>query len=238
MDASVKNLTITGAAASLGDIAKPRRKRGISRKKPSEALEAEREGDDVMEEPVSPVKAIISKIMPPAAVQTPAGPHVRAMQTPVTAQVRAVQTTAAAQVRPQQSHSVGQSYSVGQSHSVVKAPVAAPPLLNAGTQKVNLIPPKSPRVKLNPKMIGGHTSGQSHTRPLQTRKARRVIVPNLSARFTRAKKLRDETEKSPIDTIRNYLIEKGVIQSKSKAPEKMLRSMYNDFNLLKDGQAL
>jgi len=228
MDASVKNLTITGAAASLGDIAKPRRKRGISRKKPSEALEAEREGDDVMEEPVSPVKAIISKIVPPAPVQTPAVPHVRAMQTPVTAQVRAVQTTAAAQVRPQQSYSVGQ------------APVVAPrpPLLNAGTQKVNLIPPKSPRVKLNPKMIGGHTSGQSHTRPLQTRKARRVIVPNLSARFTRAKKLRDETEKSPIDTIRNYLIEKGVIQSKSKAPEKMLRSMYNDFNLLKDGQAL
>jgi hypothetical protein len=87
-------------------------------------------------------------------------------------------------------------------------------------------------------MIGGHISGQSHVRALQTRKARRVIVPNLSARFTRAKKLRDETEKSSIDTIRNYLIEKGVIQSKSKAPEKMLRSMYNDFNLLKDGQAL
>ena len=229
MDASVKNLTITGAAASLGDIAKPRRKRGISRKKPSEALEAEREEEDVMEEPVSPVKAVISKIMPPAAVQTPAGPHVRSIQTPVTAQVRVVQTS-----------SVRQSSSVAQSPSVAQAPVGAPrpPLLNAGTQKVNLIPPKSPRVKLNPKMIGGHTSAQSHIRALQTRKARRVIVPNLSARFTRAKKLRDETEKSSIDTIRNYLIEKGVIQSKSKAPEKMLRSMYNDFNLLKDGQAL
>ena len=234
MDASVKNLTITGAAASLGDIAKPRRKRGISRKKPSEALEAEREEEDVMEESVSPVKAVISKIMPPAPVQTPAGPHVRPIQTPAGPYVRVMQTTVAAQVRPQQTPSVGQSPSVGQ------APVVAarPPLLNAGTQKVNLIPPKSPRVKLNPKMIGGHISGQSHIRVLQTRKARRVIVPNLSARFTRAKKLRDETEKSSIDTIRNYLIEKGVIQSKSKAPEKMLRSMYNDFNLLKDGQAL
>ena len=229
MDASVKNLTITGAAASLGDIAKPRRKRGISRKKPSEALEAERDEEDVMEESVSPVKAVISKIMPPAPIQTPAGPHVRSIQTPVTAQVRALQTP-----------SIAQSSSVAQSPSVPQAPVGAPrpPLLNAGTQKVNLIPPKSPRVKLNPKMIGGHTSAQSHIKALQTRKARRVIVPNLSARFTRAKKLRDETEKSPIDTIRNYLIEKGVIQSKSKAPEKMLRSMYNDFNLLKDGQAL
>jgi hypothetical protein len=217
MDASVKNLTITGAAASLGDIAKPRRKRGVSRKKPSEALDIERDEEDVMEEPVSPVKAVISKIMPPAPVQTPATVQVRSIQTPAITQVRAPQKL-----------------------SLAQAPVATPkpPLFNAGTQKVNLIPPKSPRVKLNPKMIGGHTSGQSHIRALQTRKARRVIVPNLSARFTRAKKLRDETEKSSIDTIRNYLIEKGVIQSKSKAPEKMLRSMYNDFNLLKDGQAL
>jgi hypothetical protein len=223
MDASVKNLTITGAAASLGDTAKPRRKRGVSRKKPSEALDTEREEDDVMEEPVSPVKAVISKIMPPAPVQTPATAQVKQLQTPAIAQVRAPQTLPLEKIS-----------------SIVKAPVLEhkPPLFNAGTQKVNLIPPKSPRVKLNPKIIGGHISGQSHVKALQTRKARRVIVPNLSARFTRAKKLRDETEKSSIDTIRNYLIEKGVIQSKSKAPEKMLRSMYNDFNLLKDGQAL
>jgi hypothetical protein len=164
--------------------------------------------------------------MPPAPLQTPVTAQVKQLQTPAITQVRAPQTLPLEKVS-----------------SIVKAPVVAvatarPPLFNAGTQKINLIPPKSPRVKLNPKMIGGHTSGQNHVRALQTRKARRVIVPNLSARFTRAKKLRDETEKSSIDTIRNYLIEKGVIQSKSKAPEKMLRSMYNDFNLLKDGQAL
>jgi hypothetical protein len=222
MDASVKNLTITGAAASLGDIAKPRRKRGVSRKKPSEALDTEREEEDVMEQPVSPVKAIISKIMPPAPIQTPASAQA--------VQVRPMQTLPVQVPKPM----------LAPNPILAPKPMLAPkpPLFNAGTQKVNLIPPKSPRVKLNPKMIGGHTSGQSHMRPLQTRKARRVIVPNLSARFTRAKKLRDETEKSSIDTIRNYLIEKGVIQSKSKAPEKMLRSMYNDFNLLKDGQAL
>jgi hypothetical protein len=226
MDASVKNLTITGAAASLGDTVKPRRKRGVSRKKPSDALDTERDEEDLMEEPVTPVKAVISKIMPPAPLQTPVTAQVKQLQTPAITQVRAPQTLPLEKVS-----------------SIVKAPVVAvatarPPLFNAGTQKINLIPPKSPRVKLNPKMIGGHTSGQNHVRALQTRKARRVIVPNLSARFTRAKKLRDETEKSSIDTIRNYLIEKGVIQSKSKAPEKMLRSMYNDFNLLKDGQAL
>jgi len=227
MDASVKNLTITGAAASLGDTVKPRRKRGISRKKPTEALDTEREEEDVMEESISPVKAVISKIGSPVPVQTAA--PTQPVQ-PVKVQVRSMPTLPVQVPKPM----------------LAPNPILAPkamlapkdPLFNAGTQKVNLIPPKSPRVKLNPKMVGGHISGQSHVRALQTRKARRVIVPNLSARFTRAKKLRDETEKSSIDTIRNYLIEKGVIQSKSKAPEKMLRSMYNDFNLLKDGQAL
>lgn len=227
MDASVKNLTITGAAASLGDIVKPRRKRGVSRKKPTGGLEEQGEGEEegVMEESISPVKAVISKIGSPAPVQT-------------TAPTQPVQH---AQVRPMQTLPVQVPKPM-----LAPNPILAPkpmlahkaPLFNAGTQKVNLIPPKSPRVKLNPKMVGGYISGQSHVRALQTRKARRVIVPNLSARFTRAKKLQDETEKSSIDTIRNYLIEKGVIQSKSKAPEKMLRSMYNDFNLLKDGQAL
>jgi hypothetical protein len=224
MDASVKNLTITGAAASLGDIAKPRRKRGVSRKKPTGGLEEQGEGEEegVMEESIAPVKAVISKIGPPTPVQTSAPAQA--------VQVRPMQTLPVQVPKPM----------LAPNPILAPKPMLAPkpPLFNAGTQKVNLIPPKSPRVKLNPKMIGGHTSGQSHIRALQTRKARRVIVPNLSARFTRAKKLRDETEKSSIDTIRNYLIEKGVIQSKSKAPEKMLRSMYNDFNLLKDGQAL
>jgi hypothetical protein len=59
----------------------------------------------------------------------------------------------------------------------------------------------------------------------------------LTHRFTRAKKVKDDTEKKPIESVREYLIQKGVIQAKSKAPEKMLRSMYADFLLLKD-QAL
>jgi hypothetical protein len=72
-----------------------------------------------------------------------------------------------------------------------------------------------------------------------TRKARRIKlnVSNLTHRFTRAKKVKDETEKKSMDTVRDYLVQKGVIQAKSKAPEKMLRSMYADFMMLKD-QAL
>jgi hypothetical protein len=104
-------------------------------------------------------------------------------------------------------------------------------------QQSNVIlkPLKQPRVKLQPKTA--HTSLTPGTD--MTRKARRIHLSggNLVHRFTRAKRLKDETEKKPMSSIRDYLVGKGVIQQKSKAPEKMLRSMYSDFMLLKD-QAL
>jgi len=101
---------------------------------------------------------------------------------------------------------------------------------------VILNPPKVQRIKLQPKVHVQHVQKQV----AGTRKARRISMSlsNLSHRFTRAKRVHEDTQKKPIDSIRSYLVEKGVIQMKSKAPEKMLRSMYNDFNMLKDGQAL
>jgi hypothetical protein len=100
---------------------------------------------------------------------------------------------------------------------------------------VILNPPKQSRVKLQPKILSSVKQVEQHA----TRKARRIKlnVSNLTHRFTRAKKVKDETEKKSMDTVREYLVQKGVIQAKSKAPEKMLRSMYADFMLLKD-QAL
>jgi hypothetical protein len=100
---------------------------------------------------------------------------------------------------------------------------------------VILKPLKQPRVKLQPKTTPAVLSSGIDA----TRKARRIhlSVGNLNHRFTRAKRLKDDTEKKPMSSIREYLVGKGVIQQKSKAPEKMLRSMYSDFMLLKD-QAL
>jgi hypothetical protein len=100
-----------------------------------------------------------------------------------------------------------------------------------GGAKVILKPAKNPRVKLQPKA----THASSRLEP-QTRKARRIrlSVGSLAHRFTRAKRVKDDMEKKSITTIRDYLIQKGVIQDKSKAPERMLRSMYKDFMLLKD----
>jgi hypothetical protein len=98
---------------------------------------------------------------------------------------------------------------------------------------VILKPPKQQRVKLQPKL----QSQPTQAKPIhQTRKARRfrISVENLTKRFTRAKKLKDETEKKSTTNIREFLVGKGVIQEKSKAPERMLRSMYSDFMLLKD----
>ena len=106
----------------------------------------------------------------------------------------------------------------------------------AQQSNVILKPLKQPRVKLQPKSI--HTAAPTKTIDT-TRKARKIHLSlgNLNHRFTRAKRVKDDTEKKPMSSIRDYLVEKGVIQQKSKAPEKMLRSMYSDFMLLKD-QAL
>jgi hypothetical protein len=98
-------------------------------------------------------------------------------------------------------------------------------------QSVILKPPKQQRVKLQPKIQAPILSTTN-----TTRKARRIHLNtgNLAQRFTRAKKVKDETEKKSIVNIRDYLLQKGVIQQKSKAPEKILRSMYADFMLLND----
>ena len=130
---------------------------------------------------------------------------------------------------------------------IVKAPVQAP--VQAQVQptpvklepkhevqtNVILNPPKQSRVKLQPKLLQRPNEQDKSV----TRKARRIKlnVSNLTHRFTRAKKVKDETEKKSMESVREYLVQKGVIQAKSKAPEKMLRSMYADFMLLKD-QAL
>jgi hypothetical protein len=103
---------------------------------------------------------------------------------------------------------------------------AVSPVLN---QKVILKPP-SPRVKLL-NTASQHNGG--HRTKVTTRKIRRVNIPNLNRKFTRAHKTSLETKETPLDSIRTFLVGKGVIQEKSKAPEKMLRSMYNDFALLK-----
>jgi hypothetical protein len=119
-------------------------------------------------------------------------------------------------------------------------PWKAPPIIQEGSGqtptsgKIVLSPPKNPRIKLKPKNTPIPIKPSTPTST--TRKARRfrLTVSNLNHRFTRAKKVTEQAVKQPIQSIRDYLLQKGVIQAKSKAPEKMLRSMYSDFMILKD----
>ena len=121
---------------------------------------------------------------------------------------------------------------------LLQAPVPAQqPIEVQEVGSVILRPPKVQRVKLQPKIQMKSVAYQ--TPLINTRKARKIhmTVANLNHRFTRAKKVREDTGAKSMDAIRDFLVGKGVIQIKSKAPEKMLRSMYSDFMLLKD-QAL
>ena len=211
MESSIKSLTITGSAAE--DAMKPRR--SGSRKKRQQS------GGDIDTAVTNPEddsqfienakRLVLGKQAAPMMI-THIQPQVQPAVKSATATATATATTTAA---------------------TYPEPVQQR-LIEGGSVILN--PPKQSRVKLQPKIVPASTF--THSGP-QTRKARRIklTVANLTHRFTRAKRVRDDSEKKSGGAIRDFLVQKGVIQAKSKAPEKMLRSMYSDFMLLKD-QAL
>lgn len=214
MDSSIKTLTITGAAASSSEAKKSRR---ASRRK-----KVEDEGFEEFEsvQPVQPLQIEKTSVFSGASTAlTPKVPN-RASYLPAAAPLPA----AVPKITLAQKPATIQPIEKQESKPIT--PVTS----------VILNPPKVQRIKLQPKTYVQHVQKQV----AGTRKARRISlsVSNLNHRFTRAKRVHDDTQKKSIDSIRSYLVEKGVIQMKSKAPERMLRSMYNDFNMLKDGQAL
>jgi hypothetical protein len=209
MDSSIKSLTITGSAAE--DAMKPRRQGGSRKKR---LVNEEQDGGDV-----DLIETIKRQVVPVKPIVKLAAAHAHA---PSTVNV----VTAAS---PAASLTASQAASLAASPA---ASLAAIVPLQGG--KVILNPPKNQRVKLQPKQIARPAPVLN-----QTRKARRIklTVANITNRVTRAKRVHEDTNKKSMDTIKTFLIQKGVIQAKSKAPEKMLRSMYSDFMLLKD-QAL
>ena len=227
MDSTIKTLTITGSAASMNPET-PKSRRGVSRRKTPKNTDAESydmpqdaEPSNEYEAPntdIPPIKkAIITKVnLQPVLAQKPML-HARPVQKPMLTQ-QPVQPA-----RPMLTQPV-------QPNTFASTPIEKPKEITS----VTLNPPKQPRVKLMPKVSGVKTQPVQN----QTRKVRKIQLPNLTNRITRAKRVSDETKKVPIDKIKAYLINKGVIQAKSKAPDSMLRSMYGDFNILKDGHAL
>ena len=204
-DDSIKSLTITGTAAEDG----MKSRRPSSRKRRQKVEEIYEESD-----PLAPPE-------PPMPVR------------PIARTPQQVPQQVAQPVKPQPQQQPQQQQQPD------RVPWKAPPISQEGGQpagKIVLNPPKTPRIKLQPKtsQVAAKVSPQANTNT--TRKARRfrLTVSNLNHRFTRAKKVTEHSNRQPIQSIRDYLLQKGVIQAKSKAPEKMLRSMYSDFMILKD----
>ena len=229
MDASIKSLTITGTAV---DDAKRSRQKGMQSRKRRAVIVNE----GPLEEPVSsanlpqPARPAQPPAIPAQLIRPviPAQPVRPAEPLRAAEPVRPAEPLRAAEpVRPAQALRPAEPVKI---ISLEKATVPC------SAQKVVLNPPKQIRVKLQPKPTPVITQPSINS----TRKARKIqlVVSNLNQRFTRAKKVKDETENTTIDSIREYLIQKGVIQEKSKAPEKMLRSMYSDFRILKEGHTL
>jgi len=73
-----------------------------------------------------------------------------------------------------------------------------------------------------------------------TRKVRRVIIhtKQMVHGMTRANNAHKDASTASIDFIKKFLIDRGIIQPSSKAPSSMLRSMYADCNIIRDGKAL
>ena len=224
MDASIKSLTITGTAAE--DATRSRRPVG-SRKKRSAKQEDEEFLDKVKEFSVKPEAMAKVEASPIIKIDT-----VSRVQPKVPPKVPPqVQLSQSLPAQPVEQKTVLLEKAQEKPEPVYAATHDA---THDGSPRVILKPAKTSRVKLQPKGLN-QVAPVSNNLP-HTRKARkfRLSVSSLNHRFTRAKRVKDETEKKSMPSIREYLIKKGVIQEKSKAPERMLRSMYRDFMMLKD----
>lgn len=119
-----------------------------------------------------------------------------------------------------------------------------------GGARLVLAPPKrKTRIALKArKMRGGSDAAGPSTTGLSpelaklfggaaTRKARKIHfrVKGVTSRLAKAKKAKKMADQASVSTIRSKLESSGVIKKGSKAPEKMLRTMYADLLITKKG---
>ena len=239
MDSSIKNLTITGAAAfsSEGTATKPRRP-GSRRKR---GLKEEQVPDSEfdLDEPSATAVATVAAAAVPTVATVGRQAQIESKQLMISN-------------RPEITPRPSNHLRLQKSADFLNTPATAPKVAEVKAkpiQEVHLLPkpkeissvilkpPATSRVKLQPKPASTNTPTVITNK---TRKARRINLntATLSNRITRAKKVKEHSNTISSADIRDYLIKKGVIQAKSKAPDTMLRSMYSDFNMLKDNHAL
>ena len=99
------------------------------------------------------------------------------------------------------------------------------------TKKLVLSPPKHVV-----KLASGPSVQDQKKRNVKTQKVSRrihVSVDGLKKRVFRAKTIKKESQKMPIEQLKKELQASGLIKDGSKAPEPILRQMYSDFQVLK-----
>jgi hypothetical protein len=99
--------------------------------------------------------------------------------------------------------------------------------------KVVLAPSKKKQTKviLAPPVVTKTISGKNKT--LKVARRIRMNVDGLTRKMNRAKTIKKESEKMPMDTMKKELVSVGLIKLESKAPDSILRQMYSDFQMLK-----
>ncbi len=97
-------------------------------------------------------------------------------------------------------------------------------------EKVVLAPAKPKVVKETPGVL---PLKKVKTKTMKIARRIKVSLDGLSNRIHRAKTIKKETEKAPIEDIKKKLHQAGLIKKDSKAPEAILRQMYTDFEQLK-----
>lgn len=127
---------------------------------------------------------------------------------------------------------------------VVSGVAPSQPAPVGGARRLVLAPPKrKTRIALKAKKMRGGSDAAGLTPELAklfggaTRKARKIHlrVKGVTSRLAKAKKAKKAAESASISTIRSKLESSGVIKKGSKAPEKMLRTMYADLMITKSG---
>jgi hypothetical protein len=118
------------------------------------------------------------------------------------------------------------------------SPAAAPAPAAVAKQtdkavKVVLAPSKKKQTKviLAPPVVTKTISGKNKT--LKVARRIRMNVDGLTRKMNRAKTIKKESEKMPMDTMKKELVSAGLIKTESKAPDAILRQMYSDFQMLK-----
>jgi len=222
MDASTKMIQLTGGAT--------KRPRGPRTSRATKATKTQRGGSLQSD-------VIVSKFPDAMAPSSDTGCMTKGYQTP-TAVHGAPLSLAFKPVMPQVPESA-----VALAASYPPFPQGSPSIVTPGTaasttgpqvggkvEKKVVLQSKSKTVQLVPKK-GEHTA--SHAKPT-TRKTRRITLglQALKKRQTRAHKIQADVKEMPIAKVREHLVTKKLIKATSKAPEKVLRQIAIDAQIV------